>query len=288
MEAMIYGSNPTMMGYNPYLNQGMIVPQQGMMQQGMMPQQGMMQGMMPGQMSMMNSPQQHMMNNNQAMMMQMQQKIMMDPQQAAFMGAKQEPGATATPNTGADNSSIISPNMTSAAEAGNVTNNFSPMAAYSNMYGMGSMPMGGNSNKTDADFREFFNGHGMHASAVGGGGTASLGGGNIGQMRGMDDIQHMTFVRQQMMAQNGGTPNNMMPSMGGDEATKKQLTEKRNEMERIKSMMGPNQGLMNPQARSYRGGGDRYNQQLQDTMLQNSQYRSQFKFTPSANQGYNC
>ena len=58
----MYGSNPAMMGYNPYFNQGMIVPQQGMMQ-----------GMMPGQMSMMNSPQQHMMNNNQAMMMQMQQ-----------------------------------------------------------------------------------------------------------------------------------------------------------------------------------------------------------------------
>ena len=264
----MYGSNPAMMGYNPYFNQGMIVPQQGMMQ-----------GMMPGQMSMMNSPQQQAMMNNQAMMnMQMQQKMQM-----------QQMCATATPNTGADNSSIISPNMTSAAEAGNVTNNFSPMAAYSNMYGMGSMPMGGNSNKTDADFREFFNRHGMHASAVGGGGgTASMGGGNIGQMRGMDDIQHMEFVRQQMMAQNGGTPNNMMPSMGGDEATKKQLTEKRKEMERLNSMMGQNQGLMNPQARSYRGGRDRYNQQLQDTMLQNPQYRSQFKFTPSASGGYNC
>ena len=160
----MYGSNPAMMGYNPYLNQGMMMPQQGIMQQGMMPQQDM-QGMMPGQMSMMNSPQQQAMMNNQAMMnMQMQQKMMMDPQQAAFMGAKQEPGANTTRMTGADNSSIISPNMTSAAEAGNVTNNFSPMAAYSNMYGMGSMPMGGNSNKTDADFREFFNRHGMQIS----------------------------------------------------------------------------------------------------------------------------
>jgi len=263
----MYGSNPAMMGYNPYFNQGMMMPQQGMMQQVMM----------PGQMSMMNSPQQQQqaMMKNQAMMnMQMQQ-----------MCAKQEPpGATATPNTGADKSSFVSPNMTSTAEAGNVTNNFSPMAAFSNMYGM---PMGGNTgNKTGAEFREFFNGYGMHASAVSGNGTASMGGGgNIGQMKGMDDIQYMMFVRQQhaarqqMMAQNGGTPNNMMPSMGGIEVTKKDLDEKVKQMKHFQSMMGQ-------QASPYRGGGDS-SQQRQDSMLQN-QYRSQYKFTPSANMGYNC
>ena len=269
----MYGNNPAMMGYNPYFNQSMMMPQQGMMQQGM-PQQGMMQGMMPGQMSMMNSPlQQQAMMHNQAMMnMQMQQ-----------MCAKQEPpGATATPNTGADKSSFVSPNMTSTAEAGNVTNNFSPMAAYSNMYGMGNMPMGGNTgNKTGAEFREFFNGYGMHASAVSGNGTASMGGGgNIGQTKGMDDIQYMMFVRQQhaarqqMMAQNGGMPNNMMPSMGGIEVTEKELNEKVKQMKHFQSMMG--------QASPYRGGGDN-SQQRQDSMLQNSQYRSQFKYM-----GYNC
>ena len=256
----MYGSNPAMMGYNPYFNQGMMMPQQGMMQQGMMPGQ-----------TMMNSPlQQQAMMHKQAMMnMQMQQ-----------MGAKQEPpGATATPNTGADKSSFVSPNMTSTAEAGNVTNNFSPMAAHSNMYGM---PMGGNTgNKTGEDFREFFNGHGMHASAVSGGGTASMGGGNIGQMRGMDDIQYMMCVRQQqaarqqMMAQNGGTPNNMMPSIGGIEATEKELKEKVKQMEHF-------QGLM--QASPYRGGGGS-SQQRQHPMLQNSQYRSQFK---GSDMGYNC
>ena len=266
MESMMYGSNSAMMGYNPYLNQGM-----------MMPQQGMMQGMMPGQMPMMNSPQQQQqaMMHNQAMMNKMQQ-----------MSAQQEPpGATTTPNTVADNSSIVSPNMTSTAEAGNVTNNFSPMAAFSNMYGMGNMPNGNMGNKTGAEFREFFNGYGMHASAVSGNGTVSMGGGgNIGQMRGMDDIQYMMCVRQQqaarqqMMAQNGGMPNNMMPSMGGYEVTKKDLDEKVKQMEHF-------QGLM--QASPYRGGGDS-SQQQQDSMLQNSQYRSQFKFTPSANMGYNC
>jgi len=265
---MMYGSNPAMIGYNPYFNQGMMMPQQGMMQQGMMPGQ-----------TMMNSPlQQQAMMHNQAMMnMQMQQ----------MCAKKEPPGATATPNTGADKSSFASPNMTSTAEAGNVTNNFSPMAAFSNMYGMGNMPMGGNTgNKTGEDFREFFNGHGMHASAVGGGGTASRGGGNIGQMRGMDDIQYMMCVRQQqaarqqMMTQNGGTSNNMMPSMGGHEVTKKDLDEKVKQMKHFQSMMGQ-------QASPYRGGGDS-SQQGQHPMLQNSQYRSQIKFTPSANMGYNC